>query len=230
MAQSEATKIVNRAAREHLRPLGLVQQGQSRYWTDDHGWWVIRVDFRSPAYAQGSRLTLYADFMWNGGLRDYSAASSAYVHMVREHGSVLDQRGPGIGGNYEDVGHEGFERLGQQLAERAAQEVLAWRATWPTLESWCDYLLDTSRGLFWPSYNAAFACAITGRAVEARACFIKMLESDDDRDWALAAKRDAEHLLDLLTDRPAFIAEAASRSERLRAKLRLTPTFQITTA
>src|SRR5690242_5082457 len=37
--ESEATKAVGRAAREVLRPLGLVQKGRSRTWLDDHGWW-----------------------------------------------------------------------------------------------------------------------------------------------------------------------------------------------
>ena len=59
-AQPIHTKIITQAAREILRPKGLVQIGRSRLWTDDHGWWLINVEFQPSGVSKGSYLNVGA--------------------------------------------------------------------------------------------------------------------------------------------------------------------------
>jgi hypothetical protein len=224
VAQSAATKLVNRAARQHLRPLGLQQRGRSRLWLDDHGWWVVAVDFESSAYAQGSRLAVFADFMWHG--RDYLAY--AVGGRVRERGRLLDQDGRELSCDF-DGDEETFERCAALLAERAAAEVAAWREGFPTLERWAHYLDRTTNSDLWRQYDAAMAAALTGDAKRARRWFGRVLKhrsdpdlfDDPSEDWVVQAQRDAQALRQLLDDPEAFVSLAEQRARSMREHLGL---------
>ncbi len=52
------SRIITEAARTALGTLGLRQKGQSRLWYDDHGWWIINVEFQPSSYARGCYLNL----------------------------------------------------------------------------------------------------------------------------------------------------------------------------
>ncbi|MFD7945255.1 hypothetical protein, partial [Streptomyces sp. NPDC059744] len=62
-AASAASRLVTAAAREILRPLGLQQRGRSRIWIDDHGWWLIVVEFQ-PGRLGGSYLNVGVMWLW----------------------------------------------------------------------------------------------------------------------------------------------------------------------
>jgi hypothetical protein len=221
VAQSVATKLVNRAAREHLRPLGLHQKGRSRLWLDDHGWWIVAVDFESPAYEEGTRLLVFADFMWSG--RDYLAHTVG--GRLRERGRLLNQSGRELR-CYLDGDEDAFASCVSGLAERAAAEVTAWREAYPSLTAWAPHLAGAARGGgLWDQYHAAFAAALTGDADGARKWFGRMLGRRPDPDrpdgWAARAVRDAESLHDLLDDPDGFRAEAERRAGVMRRHLGL---------
>ena len=59
--RSPVLRIITSAARESLKPLGLLQRGRSRLWIDDQGWWLGVVEFTPPRMA-GSGLQVGA--MW----------------------------------------------------------------------------------------------------------------------------------------------------------------------
>src|SRR5919197_3091278 len=58
------SKLLNAAAREYLRPLGLAQRGRSRLWFDDHGWWIINVEFQPSGWSKGSFLNVGVQWLW----------------------------------------------------------------------------------------------------------------------------------------------------------------------
>ena len=47
-----------------LRPVGLVQQGRSRAWLDDRGWWVGVVEFQPSSFSRGSYLNVGVNWLW----------------------------------------------------------------------------------------------------------------------------------------------------------------------
>jgi hypothetical protein len=212
VAQSAATKLINRAARERLKPLGLTQKGQSRLWLDDHGWWVLGVDFESFAYAQGARLVVFADFMWHG--RDYVAYSV---------GGRVTADGRELACRFED--EDTFAGCAAMLAERAVVEITSLRAEFPSLRSWADHLDGTAGNDFWLQFDAGTAAGLTGDADRARRWLARVIGTDDDRDWAVTARREAQALSDLAGDTGEFTASVRERARAMRGNLGLPPDF-----
>jgi hypothetical protein len=64
MAVLPHNKILQAATRQALKPLGVVQNGRSRKWIDDNGWWLGIVYFQ-PSSGQSSRLELGVGWLWD---------------------------------------------------------------------------------------------------------------------------------------------------------------------
>jgi hypothetical protein len=60
-------RIITAAARAALGPLGLRQKGRSRLWFDDHGWWLINVEFQPSNWAKGCYLNVGEQHLWCEG-------------------------------------------------------------------------------------------------------------------------------------------------------------------
>lgn len=73
-------KIINRAAKELLKPCGLFQKGQSRLWIDDNGWFLIIVEFQPSAWDKGTYLNVAIHYLWDK--KDY--LSFDYGHRENE--------------------------------------------------------------------------------------------------------------------------------------------------
>ena len=56
--------LIAAGARRHLGPLGLTRKGRSRHWIDDHGWWLVNVEFQPSGFGKGSYLNVGAQFLW----------------------------------------------------------------------------------------------------------------------------------------------------------------------
>ena len=61
-------KIIKQAAGEVLNPLGLFQEGQSRIWVDDNGWFLTLVEFQPSGWSKGSYLNVALHFLWGPDL------------------------------------------------------------------------------------------------------------------------------------------------------------------
>lgn len=57
-------KLIADAAKTALAPLGLVRKGRSRTWIDDHGWWLINVEFQTSSDAKGCYLNVGTEHLW----------------------------------------------------------------------------------------------------------------------------------------------------------------------
>src|SRR5690349_3307368 len=88
MPTHPANAILTRAAREVLRPMGLVQKGRSRVWLDDHGWWVIVVEFQPSGFGVASYLNVGICWLWD--------FSKDHWHFD------VGNRIPGAGASFED--------------------------------------------------------------------------------------------------------------------------------
>lgn len=67
MAVREVDKLIIKAAREILKPMGLFQKGSSRIWIDDNNWFLIVVEFQPSAWSQGAYLNVDVSFLWEQG-------------------------------------------------------------------------------------------------------------------------------------------------------------------
>jgi hypothetical protein len=216
--------LLQGAARATLEPLGLARIDQTT-WLDDHGWWVVAADFETLG-ARGTRLVIFADFLWHP--RERPARTVAV--RVRRRGRLLDQDGPELACPYESDAQ--FTPLAAELADRAAVEVHAWREGFPSLRSWAAYLdAAAEEGGLWREYDAAVACALADNRGRARHWFDRVFDHpirpelypDPDQDDVVEVQRLTTGLSATLDDPAAFRAAVAERVAATRARLDLPP-------
>ncbi len=90
------------AARDALRALALVRKGRSRCWVDDHGWWLINVEFQPSGYAKGRYLNVGEQHFWV--VRDYLCfedlerplGASAFVAFAGDEATFTTALGPAM--------------------------------------------------------------------------------------------------------------------------------------
>ena len=59
-----ADRVISDAAKAVLAPLGLSRKGRSRTWIDDHGWWLVNVEFQPSSHAKGCYLNVGTQHLW----------------------------------------------------------------------------------------------------------------------------------------------------------------------
>jgi len=216
--------LLDAAARATLRPLGLARLDGTT-WVDDHGWWLLAADFETLG-ARGTRLVVYADFLWHLRERPERTISA----RVRERGRLLDQDGAELVCGYESDAQ--FAPLAARLADRAATELHAWREGFPTMRAWAAYLDSAAEeGGLWREYDAAVAIGLTGDADGAQRWFDRVFDHpagaplypDPDQDDVVQAQREASGLMAALGEPEAFKAAVGARVDATRARLDLPP-------
>jgi hypothetical protein len=225
LASAPGLTVVERAARAALVPLGLVQIPGRMAWLDDHGWWVVVVEFETTP-GRGTTLVVFADFLWH--VRDRPARTVGA--RVCERGRLLDQDGEML-----SIRHEAsvdVTPLAHAMAARAVEELTAWREGFPTLRSWAAYLDGSAEeGSVWREYDAAVATALAGDDARARQWFDRVFDhpvrpelfSEPDPDAVAEAQRVAVSLTAQLGEPHIFRATLARRVAAARARLELPP-------
>jgi hypothetical protein len=211
MAMGPHDRLINQAAREELRPLGLRQKGRSRTWIDDHGWWLGVVVFRPSAWAKGSGLDVGVTWLWH------------FWYPPEQAFLFTDLMG-WSGHNFEEYdSDEQFEPHVRRLAVQGAERVIDLRRRLQSVSSAGDALATQAAGrVGWPVWEAAVALGLDGRLEVAQSMFAEVAASDDDRGWWQPVKRQAAFWRDLLEeDHGQFCHEVRQLIERNREALRL---------
>ena len=226
MTSAARLRALDAAACSALEPLGLKRLDAST-WLDDHDWWVVVVDFETIG-ARGTRLVVYADFLWHARERPERSVAA----RVRERGRLLDQDGPELACEAHADDAE-LRAAAGRLAERAATEVHAWREAFPSLRSWAAYLDGAAAdgGGLWREYDAAVAAALAGEGERARRWFGRVFDHpvrpemypDPDADYVVQAQRVATALTARLDEPDVFRAAVAQQVDATRRRLNLAP-------
>jgi hypothetical protein len=224
--QQPHNKLIAQPARGVLRRMGLRQQGRSRIWLDDHGWWLGVVEFQPSSWSKGSYLNVGACWLWHPGAEP--AISFDLGHRVQGHVPFRNAAQ--------------FQPQARRLADRAAEEITRLRAMLPTITAAAWLLAELADGNRkvavssagyhgWHHWNAAVALGLAGRSQAAAAMFRRVARSDDDDAWWQPAKRQAEQLHELVqTDPAAFQAVIDGSISHNRAGLNLPPVALDTSA
>jgi hypothetical protein len=202
-------RIIARAGREILRPMGLTQKGRSRVWLDDRSWWLGVVEFQPSAWDRGSFLNVGVMWLWKPG-----DAHTVYFGLSHR-----------IEGFVAFESEQQFEPEARRLATRAAEEIERYRSELSDIAAAAAILRrEASEKPGWPAWYAAVALALAGDTVEAARHFRRVAESDDDRDWWRPIKAIAARLEDAVRAAPAAVErEAIGWIESYRRSLRLPP-------
>jgi hypothetical protein len=215
MSVHPANTILTRAAREVLKPMGLVQKGRSRVWLDDHGWWVIVVEFQPSRFGVSAYLNVGVCWLW-----DFSNDSWHFD---------VGSRIVGAGASFED--EEQWRTASESLAERAADEVFRLRRLVPDLPAAAQVTAqmladndDEDPRLIagWPAWFAAVSNGLVADPAYAAAVFLRVAESEDDRDWWLPVKKQAVRWGQLVeSNHSAYVEEVREMVRRSREEKRL---------
>ncbi len=205
--------------------MGLIQQGRSRVWLDDQGWWLCVVEFQPSSFTKGSYLNVGAMWLWRASAEIYFAVG----YRVGEAPLV------------EFESEEQFAPAAKNFAEVAARQVSKYRALFPDLLHAARFL-ETHGGGVSPeqdAFDAGMAWGLLGERAKAESAFkrhdslisgyLKSWESEDwfrhdeehyrkeaEEDWA------ESHRFGQLLDDPArFRTEVLARIRSHRASLKL---------
>ena len=202
--QQPHTKLLISAAREWLRPLGLVQKGRSRIWFDDQGWWLGLVEFQPSGFSKGSYLNVAVQWLWE------EVERMGVYHV------------PGrLRGFTEFESEEQFEPEAQSMARDAANQIRIYRSLFASFDECADYFRRKGRPAHEELWHGGVALALAGSPDEAERWFDAYLCSNDDRDWAIERRKRVRKLKSLLGDETAFhdAIEGTIRGTRLRLQL-----------
>jgi hypothetical protein len=165
------SRLLTLAAREVLRPMGLIQRGRSRIWLDDQGWWIGLVEFQPSAWSRGSYLNVGVSWPWHP-----TDAPSLYFELSHR-----------VGGFVEFESEAQFQPEARRLATRAAEEIGGLRVRLATVRSAAQTLRESvgdDEG--WPAWHAAVAWGLGGEQRSAKRLFarsprLRMTETGGNR-------------------------------------------------
>lgn len=197
------SKIIRDAASTFLSPLGLTQKGRSRTWVDDQAWRLCLVEFQPSGFSRGTYLNVGCMWLW------------------REKNNPSFDEGYRVEDFFPFENAEQFREVATKLAARAAAEVERYRSKFQTVLHVSDHYLNRNPVEFWPSFNAAVACGISGRPLDARRFFAHMLALSDDRGWVKSAQTEAANLNSIVHDTKLFRQTVLDTVIRTRKMLRL---------
>jgi hypothetical protein len=201
------SKLLNAAARKILRPMGLVQKGTSRLWYDDQGWKAFVVDFQPSNWSRGTYLNVGCCWLWND-----------------EDGFTFDEPWgkERVGAGFEEFKNEKqFEKVALEITELAAKKVLAYRKQFHDIDAASKFVRKQGLRDIHPNFNAGIVCALAGKSNDAKRFLAHIGTDDDDRDWVIDLRKEADRLSRLSSDKKKFRHLIVDKIQRQRKKLKL---------
>ncbi|MET0069529.1 MAG: hypothetical protein ABW096_05770 [Candidatus Thiodiazotropha sp.] len=204
MATPQHSKILNKVAREVLKPIGVKQKGRSRTWLDDQGWWVTVIEFQPSRWSKGSYLNVGVNWQWYPN--DYFSFDLGY----REENYIEYKSG------------EQFEPEALKLSQAALGKVEEYREALRNIEAAKQHLLRAIEGqrfTFWGEFHCGMICAIAGDLERALSYFDQVLDYEEDREWAIKLQKFTLDLSTQIREGGEFlpkICETIAETRRLK--------------
>ncbi len=206
--QIDHNKLLKKIAKERLKPYGIFQQGQSRTFLYDRGWFTIVIEFQPSSYSKGTYLNIGVDF--NFYPRDYFAFGYGY----REKG-------------FEEFNdEEQFNKLVNELCKLTIKRVqeLEQKFTdvWTALKTADKEKADNT----WIIYEVAILNILTSNFDEARKRLFQVSKTKCEYDWEIERKKVADELLDWLKEKPGDLDKIENLINKTR-QLKKLPTVTL---
>ncbi|WP_186295253.1 DUF4304 domain-containing protein [Shewanella algae] len=204
MSTPQHSKIINKVAREVLKPLGVKRKGQSRTWLDDNGWWITVIEFQPSSWSKGTYLNIGINWQW------YPKEHYAFDVGFREQGFV----------EYEN--DQQFEEDARAFAELAKSKVLEIRESLSTPESMKRYIISAFKEIgptIWGEFHQGLACAVARDKAQAISFLQSVVSNSHDTEWALELKDFSKNLINLIesgSDYHTYLDEVVSKSRELK--------------
>lgn len=193
-------------AKATLLPEGVRQKGRSRTWLDDHGYWLVVIEFQPSSWSRGSYLNVGC--MWLFNPQDYIAFHEGY----REK-SFIQYRTD-----------EQFLEAASGLAVAALDKIREYRLRFASLASIYSYLVETAQpDDFWSLYFAGVAAGLVGEKKVAVNYFSTIEDRNSEINWQRQIQERATICRNALSEPHAFTALIKSYVNHTRLALKLDP-------
>ncbi|HWA27784.1 MAG TPA: hypothetical protein VG734_19160 [Lacunisphaera sp.] len=179
-------KLIAAAAKKGLTPLGLRRDGKSRIWYDDHGWWVIVVEFQPSGWSRGSYLNVAVSWLL------YEQGHWTFDVGGREEGFKSADN------------PEQFEAAIDAMASHAAQCVQRHRRSFDSLERMYAHYAGINLRSIWVEYYAAVLAGLSGNSSAAERHFSTALAGPCRFAWEHGLRLRCQDLLRFLPQPEAF--------------------------
>ena len=205
----EHSKVIARAAKETLSPLGIFRMGRSRTWIDDHGWWLAVIEFQPSGFSKGAYLNVGAMWLWHE--KDY---------FTFDFANGNGDAGCRVANHIEYKDEEQFTPEAMRLASLAKDEVISLRRKLVSIHDAARYLPGKAvrDGSPWTHLSAAIALGYAGRTFRARWLFKSLERKKAVHDWEVRLKESARGFADVLNqpcDFQRYVKDAIWRTRRL---------------
>src|SRR2546430_2553025 len=222
-AASAATRLLTRAARETLHPLGLRQRGRSRTWIDDRSWWLIVVEFQPSSWGLGSYLNVGVNWLW--WAKDHISFDEGYRVRWATNPVRLDDTARHSTDFLDYRTDEQFADEIRGLCGVAAQRVRQLRERFVHIDAVARHLnvntADDDQS--WPAYHAGIAAGLTGDIPTAQARLARIAAGKTTASWEVDRADRARLLCELVVDQPSFRDYLRTVVAQARTLLKLHP-------
>jgi hypothetical protein len=176
-SQIDHNKLLKNIAKERLKPYGIFQQGQSRTFLYDRGWFIVLIEFQPSSWSQGTYLNIGVDFNF------YPRENFAFSYGYREK-------------EFEEFKDEKqFGKLVNELCDLTILRVQEidhkYQDIWTALQT-----VDKDKGNnTWRLYDVAVLNALTSNYDRAQQQFIKVSNEKCEYEWEIQRKQLTDEIL-----------------------------------
>lgn len=211
MGTQSHSVLINKAARDLLKPIGVFRKGQSRIWLDDNGWWVTIVEFQPSRWSKGTYLNVGVCWQW------YPKDDYSFDLGYREHDFV----------EFENESNFSFQV--SALVNKAKECIWGYRDALCNPSPAKNFILDNTIGgndHIWASINKGMACLHARSFEQSEVYFNIALNCCDNRDWATSAKEFIKPLVVLSPEEKiSYVRGAIKCSRKLKMLNEVDDTF-----
>lgn len=184
--QVDHNKLLKKIAKERLKPHDIYQQGQSRTFLQDKGWYTIVIEFQPSSWSKGTYLNIGID------LHIYPRDHFAFLYGHREKGfeEFKDQ--------------QQFENLTHRLCDFIIKRVDALNKKFKDIRSAKKNLRTEAADETWRLYYFAVLNALVGDLTKAKHQLKKVRSEKCEHDWEVKRREVVDNILHWLEDLETF--------------------------
>jgi hypothetical protein len=182
-------KLIKAAAKKAFAPLGMKQDGGSRKWYDDNGWWATVVEFQPSGWGRGSYLNVGVSWML------YEQSYWTFNVGHREH-------------RFESAANEEqFEAVLGTMTAAAIARVHDYRKRFASPRHAYEYYAAREKNIEWDRYYAGVLAGLSGERKSAERHLQDLIAEPCSLTWHYALRLRAQDLLRFLPE-PEFFRDS----------------------
>lgn len=197
-APMDHNRLLKKIANEKFKPIGIIQDGNSRVFLFDKGWYTIVIEFQPSSFSKGTYLNIGVDFHFYP--RDYFTFTCGY----RESG-------------FEEFENEQeFTKRIEELCDLSIERVRQLEIKFKDLKAGISTLNNEREKDAWRYYDLAVFYALEGNLNKALRLFKKVSRVKCEYDFEYERKKITDDHIKLLRERPSFYENVKSINAKTR--------------